>query len=43
MEQIVDIPVPQMMEEIIEVAVVIPQERIQQREVDWECTSNTIF
>jgi len=33
-EQVVDVPVPQVVEEVIEVAKVIPQERVQQRTVE---------
>ena len=34
LDQIVDVPVPQIMEETVEVAKLIPQERIQQRTLE---------
>ena len=34
MKQIVDFPVPQIVEEIVEVIQLVPQERIQQRTVE---------
>merc|ERR1712032_947958 len=33
-EQVVDVPVPQVVEEVVQVAKIIPQERVQQRTVE---------
>ena len=43
MEQIVDIPVPQIVEDIVEVIHLVPQERIQQYTVIFSCDLCRIF